>query len=55
MQKIFSTSSASCWVNNVYNPTPGVVETAPASRDYQGGFMADLMKKVPCPVVSWVP
>lgn len=29
----------------MYNPWPGVVETAPASRGYTGGFGAELMLK----------
>lgn len=42
---IINTSSGRCWSSEVYNPFPGVVETAPASRDYTGGFGADLMLK----------
>lgn len=42
---IINTSSGRCWSSEVYNPYPGVVETAPASRDYTGGFGADLMLK----------
>ena len=29
----------------VYNPWPGVMESAPASKDYAPGFMVDLMVK----------
>lgn len=29
----------------MYNPWPGVVDTAPASRGYSGGFGAELMLK----------
>jgi 3-hydroxyisobutyrate dehydrogenase len=29
----------------MYNPWPGIVETAPASRGYTGGFGAELMLK----------
>ncbi|NOL51771.1 3-hydroxyisobutyrate dehydrogenase [Pelistega suis] len=42
---IINTSSGRCWSSEVYNPYPGVVETAPASREYTGGFGADLMLK----------
>lgn len=42
---IINTSSGRCWSSEVYNPYPGVVETAPASRGYTGGFGADLMLK----------
>lgn len=42
---IINTSSGRCWSSEVYNPYPGVVETAPASRGYSGGFGVDLMLK----------
>ena len=42
---IINTSSGRCWSSEVYNPYPGVVETAPASRSYTGGFGVDLMLK----------
>jgi len=42
---IINTSSGRCWSTEVNNPYPGVVETAPASRDYEGGFGTDLMLK----------
>ncbi|ETD68171.1 3-hydroxyisobutyrate dehydrogenase [Pelistega indica] len=42
---IINTSSGRCWSTEVNNPYPGVVETAPASRDYVGGFGTDLMLK----------
>lgn len=42
---IINTSSGRCWSTEVYNPYPGVVETAPASKGYAGGFGADLMLK----------
>lgn len=42
---IINTSSGRCWSSEVYNPYPGVVETAPASRAYTGGFGVDLMLK----------
>ena len=29
----------------MYNPYPGVMESAPASNDYKPGFMVDLMAK----------
>jgi 3-hydroxyisobutyrate dehydrogenase len=34
-----------CWSSDTYNPWPGVIETAPASRGYTGGFGAELMLK----------
>lgn len=42
---IINTSSGRCWSSEVYNPYPGVVENAPASRAYSGGFGVDLMLK----------
>lgn len=42
---IINTSSGRCWSSEVNNPWPGVIETAPAGRDYQGGFFTDLMLK----------
>ena len=45
LSEIMSKSSGNNWALQVYNPVPGVMETAPASNDYQGGFMVDLMCK----------
>ncbi|MDX1369576.1 3-hydroxyisobutyrate dehydrogenase [Pseudomonas sp.] len=42
---IINTSSGRCWSSDTYNPFPGVLETAPASRGYSGGFGTDLMLK----------
>ena len=42
---VINTSSGRCWSSEVYNPYPGVVEAAPASRGYSGGFGTDLMLK----------
>jgi 3-hydroxyisobutyrate dehydrogenase len=42
---IVNTSSGRCWSSDTYNPYPGVIDTAPASRAYAGGFGADLMLK----------
>jgi 3-hydroxyisobutyrate dehydrogenase len=42
---IANTSSGRCWSSDTYNPYPGVIDTAPASRGYTGGFGADLMLK----------
>jgi 3-hydroxyisobutyrate dehydrogenase len=42
---IVNTSTGRCWAADTYNPFPGVIETAPASRGYRGGFGADLMMK----------
>lgn len=45
LSEIMKQSSGGNWALNVYNPYPGVMETAPASNDYQGGFQVDLMFK----------
>jgi 3-hydroxyisobutyrate dehydrogenase len=42
---IINSSTGRCWSSDTYNPWPGVIETAPASRGYTGGFGADLMLK----------
>ena len=42
---ILNTSTARCWSSDTYNPTPGVMENVPSSRDYQGGFGSALMLK----------
>ncbi|MCS6763118.1 MAG: 3-hydroxyisobutyrate dehydrogenase [Candidatus Protistobacter heckmanni] len=42
---VINTSSGRCWSLDTYNPFPGVIEAAPASRGYTGGFAADLMLK----------
>ncbi|KAH1768762.1 hypothetical protein KXX62_003239 [Aspergillus fumigatus] len=42
---MINTSTGRCWPMEVNNPVPGVVETAPASRGYEGGFGVGLMKK----------
>jgi 3-hydroxyisobutyrate dehydrogenase len=42
---IMNTSTGRCWSSDTYNPYPGVIETAPASRGYEGGFGTDLMLK----------
>lgn len=42
---IINSSTGRCWSSDTYNPWPGVVDTAPSSRGYTGGFGADLMLK----------
>jgi 3-hydroxyisobutyrate dehydrogenase len=42
---VINTSSGRCWSSDTYNPFPGVLENAPASRGYSGGFGSDLMLK----------
>ena len=45
LSEIMKQSSGGNWALNVYNPWPGVMEGVPASRDYQGGFLVNLMNK----------
>lgn len=45
LSDIMKQSSGGNWALNVYNPYPGVMENAPASKGYQGGFLVDLMVK----------
>ena len=47
-QKLFdisSKSSGQCWSMTSYCPVPGPVPAAPANRDYQPGFTAEMMLK----------
>ncbi|KAI1498700.1 NAD binding domain of 6-phosphogluconate dehydrogenase-domain-containing protein [Biscogniauxia marginata] len=45
LANILNVSTGKCWPSEVNNPVKGVVETAPANRDYSGGFGISLMKK----------
>lgn len=45
LSDIMSKSSGRNWALEVYNPWPGVMAAAPASRDYSGGFGTSLMLK----------
>lgn len=45
LSDIMSKSSGRNWALELYNPWPGVMDTAPASRGYSGGFMTALMLK----------
>lgn len=42
---LINISTGKCWPSEINNPVKGVVEGAPASRDYAGGFGISLMKK----------
>lgn len=42
---VASQGSAQSFALNVLCPVPGIVDTAPSSRDYQGGFATRLMHK----------
>jgi 3-hydroxyisobutyrate dehydrogenase len=45
LSEIMSKSSGRNWALEVYNPCPGVMPNAPASRGYTGGFSTELMLK----------
>ena len=45
LSQIILASSGRNWSLEVYNPWPGVMESAPASKGYAPGFMVDLMVK----------
>jgi 3-hydroxyisobutyrate dehydrogenase len=45
LANIINHSTGRCWSSEVYNPVPGIVPTAPASRGYSGGFGTRLMHK----------
>ena len=45
LSEIMRRSSGGNWALEIYNPLPGVMEAAPASRGYSGGFGTDLMLK----------
>ena len=45
LSEIMRTSSGGNWALEVYNPYPGVMDDVPASNNYEGGFLVDLMIK----------
>ncbi|MEZ8101788.1 3-hydroxyisobutyrate dehydrogenase [Vibrio bivalvicida] len=45
LSNIMLQSSGRNWALELYNPCPGVIENAPASNQYQPGFMSKLMLK----------
>ena len=45
LSDIMKVSSGGNWTLEKYNPCPGVMDNVPSSKDYQGGFMVDLMVK----------
>ena len=42
---MINSATGKCWPSDANNPVPGVLENAPASRDYEGGFGTSLMLK----------
>ena len=45
LSRMMAVSTGRSWATEVCNPWPGVLENAPASRGYTGGFGNDLMLK----------
>ena len=45
LANLLNSATGRSWPTEVNNPVPGVIETAPASRDYAGGFGVSLMAK----------
>lgn len=45
LSDIIAKSSGRNWATELYNPWPGIMEQAPASKNYAGGFGVDLMLK----------
>jgi 3-hydroxyisobutyrate dehydrogenase len=45
LSQMMAVSTSRSWATEVCNPWPGVLENAPASRGYGGGFGSDLMLK----------
>jgi len=45
LSDMMAVSTGRSWATEVCNPWPGVLENAPASRGYSGGFGSDLMLK----------
>jgi len=45
LSEIMRRSSGGNWALEKYNPMPGVMDNAPASKNYAGGFGTDLMLK----------
>lgn len=42
---IINKGSGRCWSSEIYNPAPGIIETAPSSKNYDGGFKTKLLYK----------
>jgi len=45
LANLINVSTGKCWPSEVNNPVKGVVDEAPAGRDYAGGFGISLMRK----------
>jgi 3-hydroxyisobutyrate dehydrogenase-like beta-hydroxyacid dehydrogenase len=45
LASLINSATGKSWPSEVNNPVPGVIDAAPASRNYEGGFGVSLMKK----------
>ena len=45
LMNILSVSTSACWCINTTNPRPGNLPNAPATNNYNGGFMVELIRK----------
>ncbi|KAK2177228.1 hypothetical protein NP493_612g02000 [Ridgeia piscesae] len=45
LAKVMNMSTGRSWSSEMYHPYPGIVETAPSNRNYEGGFGSALMAK----------
>ncbi|KAJ2504732.1 hypothetical protein IWW47_002384 [Coemansia sp. RSA 2052] len=45
LASIVNTSSGRCWSSDTANPVPGVIDTAPSTKEYNDGFKSRLMLK----------
>ena len=52
LAKVMNMSTGRSWSSEMYHPYPGIVETAPSNRNYEGGFGSALMAKVWLPCCS---
>merc|ERR1712093_970542 len=45
LANLINVSTGKCWPSEINNPVKGVLDSAPSSRDYKGGFGISLMRK----------
>ena len=45
LHQVASTSSGNCWSLQTRPPVPGVLATSPVEKNFEPGFMGDLMRK----------
>ena len=45
LANLINSATGKSWPSEINNPVPGVVETSPSTKGYEGGFGVSLMKK----------